>query len=523
MRWWVVVALVFGLGAVAHADGLDELVGKLGTPDAEHARTELERRGKAAVPALRAGLSSANELRRLHCIRVLARIGRDAAEAKPDLLELLVDDSNMLREAAAGAIGRVASYEPMLAMRLSGSINGEAEVRVKKALIQSLALLGKDAAEAVSLVVRNQAHRHTALVALQDLGEEAAPVLVALLANASWHVRMWIARIYWQKRVPPVMPASWFAALARACRDPAEAVRHAAVSSLARLAYMDERPVPHLIGLLDSNDDRVRTTATYGLAQPEATSPDIAKALLPLASDVRWKVRLNVAAALANASREPAITAALVKRLDDDNPDVRAMAAHGLATSDAARDAVDRILVERARTEHVRPPYAIYTLGRTTGRRRFESDVVPVPVSHPVLVERGAKAVSHVERGLAGRPIAEQMSLVHTLGRIGAPAADALERLLKHANRDVRSAAACCLAQLGDRGRAAVPLLITLAEPWSGEEPIVGAPMWPYAAEEALVALGPIAAPAVEAALEAGDAKRQAYLRALLERIRKAK
>jgi len=141
----------------------------------------------------------------------------------------------------------------------------------------------------------------------------------------------------------------------------------------------------------------------------------------------------------------------------------------------------------------------------------------------PALLALGPEAIAAIQRAARNTEGYRRVLFVYALGRMGARAIPALERLLSSKDLLLRNVAACCLAKSGARGKAAVPLLVRLASQYDPYDPVVieegedlsaeigeeegdqliGATSWVRESHDALIAIG---APALEALRAAGAA-----------------
>jgi HEAT repeat protein len=377
----------------------------------------LLRVGRPAVPALVGLLADwEKEAHRLAAIRLLEQLGPSAAEAAPQLADVMAGSDTTLRLAAAEALTRLgtgaAAVVPALIRTLS-----DWSPPVRRAAARALGAAGPPAGHAVPSLLGlladwDDGAREAAAAALAAVGEAAVPLLALVLGErdlrrAGQHERYReeVDRL-WRRMSGPEPDRAWreLAWAARdALRERVEAVHQGAAAALGRIGPAAAPAVPVLARALaeDGLPPRVAAARALGGIGPEARP-----ALPPL-------------------------VAALVKG----EVELRKAAAEALPLIDADwRDGSDE---------------AGGVLWALVGRLRDRGPRAAEAADALTLV--GAEAVPALVRGLASDDAAVCEAAALALGRIGPPArcaVSALTATLRDRRGGVREAAEQALARL---------------------------------------------------------------------------
>ncbi len=151
-----------------------------------------------------------------------------------------------------------------------------------------------------------------ARAALQDLGADAVPALVAALAAADPVVRRSAAWALARDGVDPGDAAR--SALRRAAADTDAAVRQAAAGAFGRIAAPADVACEALVALAQDREWRVREQAVHSLAPHVAAHPHLLDAL----EDAQPAVRAAAAEALARQPLDAAALARVQRALDEE-------------------------------------------------------------------------------------------------------------------------------------------------------------------------------------------------------------
>ena len=266
----------------------------------------------------------------------LGKMGGQAFDRLPRLVEALNDPDASVRDAAAYAIGEIcASLGPDAASQwdltgpaLLNALAKDTDGHVRRSAAFALGSQGRNAASAEKAlrtalrdpdpIVRQQAAR--ALGRLVEVEPEAVQALCGSLADADALVRRDAAQALGQLGQPAALPAIR-PLLARFMEEKDANARRAALDALVSLVGPDERAdkalVRELLKALRTDDDDVRRAAALGLGN--IGGPDAAQAVGPLCELLRQDDPLfqsQAAAALANIGPQaalavPALTDAL--------------------------------------------------------------------------------------------------------------------------------------------------------------------------------------------------------------------
>jgi HEAT repeat protein len=276
-----------------------EALGEGASPDFPVDRREPMRK---AIPALMEALTDNDPEVRLQAANALGNIPGDMRVAVPPLIKALRDKDNSVREHAAQSLGNIGQSAELAVPALIAALQDKNE-SVRERAAESLGSFSGSAELAVPALVgalkRNddRTFASDALIKFGPAASPAVPDLIALLQEKDPHLPWYVA---------PVLGA---------------------IGPKAQAAE------PALVNLLRGTDEQGRLEAANALGkigrdhQPEAVA--VATRLLE-AQD--YFVRDRAAGVLGNAgvAAEPSI-AALTKSLDDENEEVRMVAATSLS------------------------------------------------------------------------------------------------------------------------------------------------------------------------------------------------
>lgn len=420
--------------------------------------------GQAAVPHLIEALqdalgSQAVELSSIF-LTVLGRLGPEAREAVPVLLELAQDRRPELRMPAIRALGNIAPNDPAAFALLKNALGDpDPEVRCRAAL------------------------------ALGKAGLEAIPALEAALRDADAEVRCATVMAF------RTLGHGSTAALLVALKDEHFEVRRLAVLSLDAMDRFNTHHEPEnssraqtaLITALEDSDKTVRWLAAAALSnrlrQPIARAPaaqagnrevalGLTKALQDRDTEIRWLAAFSLGSTRNEVEQ---IVPALAKALQDSSLLVRRAAALSLqemgaearaaipALQNALHDPRLGLMREAAQALAQAGPQGVQALASELKHkdRRVRAEAADAlvrlgPEAVPVLLDRiqDADRDARTEAAIA-------------LGRIAATAEEVvptvLEALSSKADR-VRSVAARAIGEIGPGARDAVPQLTELLD-----------------------------------------------------------
>ncbi|MDZ8137842.1 MAG: HEAT repeat domain-containing protein [Nostoc sp. DedQUE04] len=254
-----------------------------------------------------------------------------------ELLGLLKDESDDVRNSAASALGKLGNASPQV--------------------VEALLSLFKDESEIV---------RDSAVVALANLGNASPQIVEALLGlfkDESWNVRNSSASALGKlgNASPQVVKA-----LLGLLKDESENVRNSAASALGKLGNASPQGVEALLGLLKDESENVRYYAASALGNLGNASPQVVKALLGLLKDESENMRYSAASALGQlGNASPQVVEALLGLLKDKSESVRYFAAFALGQlGNASPQVVEALLgLLKDKSESVRY-FAAFALGQ---------------------------------------------------------------------------------------------------------------------------------------------------------------
>lgn len=214
---------------------LVERMGRRGSQDRYRAAFALGSIGPAAVPVLQEKLSDRRSTTRADAAMALRWVGDDAQKCLIELAMLLDDDSQEVREVAAGTLGEIGAIaEPVVSDRL--------QARESNNLLATLDALTRIGAQEPKTLEQ----------------------LKTLLDHSEVDVRMAaIAAI----RRSAITPQTQAELALKSLRDRDSNVRAEAIESLTRLGKQVETALPQLVEYLKSDDETLRTAAGQALGR----------------------------------------------------------------------------------------------------------------------------------------------------------------------------------------------------------------------------------------------------------------
>jgi HEAT repeat protein len=237
-------------------------------------------------------LEDANDQVKVQTVQVLPRLGGSTAEIIQGLcLRLQEDDSSLVQEQAAAALGRMGAIAKEAGASLLRIIQtGEASVRL-------------EAIRAVALI-----HPDESLAALA-IGIKDSDSAIRKVASAGW-------------MLSEIIPAEVVPSLIEALRDPDLQVRANAAHALARLEELPAEAIGPLIDCSADPSDGLRINAAMALKI--APADQTAEVMHQLLDDSNLRIRLIAASCILPTEPEnPKAAAILAEALKDPAPRVR--------------------------------------------------------------------------------------------------------------------------------------------------------------------------------------------------------
>jgi HEAT repeat protein len=427
---------------------------------------------RSALPLLRNALGDGCSTIRAAAASALESLGNDAAEAVPDLIRALNDESPGVRRNAIDALGRIRSRPDSVPALIPFLLGDEAELAIR-----ALAQLGPKGFGALRQAYHGgSVDLRESILNLIDLaGSEALPLLLEGLGR------------------------------------PESVLREKAARKLDLTSFAVDAHLPQLIGALEDENPKVRACIISTLADVVPPRRDVTLAIARMIMDDTTDVRGAAVAALRQLGRHahPALPV-LLEGLRHQTADIRERCAMMLGEIALPRTDIVQALCEALKDESsdVRVSAAIAlgrlgaevrTLTRTTSDRRAESVV-------PALLKclRDSQANVRVAAGDALLKVGHQSDDV--VAQLGLEVLDPLARLFRQSGSNARNPAALSLRGLGPRAAPALPSLMLVL--YDGDSSVL----------DAIAAMGPAAKraiPALERMLdrttETGDRRRIAF------------
>jgi HEAT repeat protein len=317
----------------------------------ERARQLAERQPRRPTEEqLQEQLRSTTPTERISAARALWRMGSNAKEAIPALIEALGDSESEVRGLAARALGQMGADASEAVPVLTKMLSDEANYAVT-VLTPDTFLGGGYYMRAGSHTVYVRANAAEALRRIEPVAAETVPAFVVLLSDGEPAVRGAAARVLGRIEVGP-NPA--IRALALLLHDDAEyrpeteyedpgrfvrtvgsivvpgfateMVRVGDNAADALAQFGPEAVLPTLKELLDDEDAQARRGAAKGLGLLRAEAKTAIPELIAALQDESWDVRLSVTEALGAIGPEAAVAVPDLIRLlvAEDSHDSRA-------------------------------------------------------------------------------------------------------------------------------------------------------------------------------------------------------
>jgi HEAT repeat protein len=284
-------------------------------------------------PILQTELRKGQPLSRLMAAEALWQIGEPAEPLVAVVIAVLNDKNwkNYLQPALA-LLDRMG---PDAVAGLIKSIENESSP-FRAEMVQTLAGIGRDAADAVPALLRiksgkNEQLAQTVLGALSDLSEPNKDVLTALtdgLKSASAPVRARAARslAVYGPGAAPVLPA-----LAACLKDGESNVRESALYALGRLGVAGTAAIGDIEKLLNGGSDRERLFASVAIAGIRKDHPEAKKLIRSILKDEKSPVRMLALEALSTLGADAVdLRPDVAALLQDSDPAIRSDAALAL-------------------------------------------------------------------------------------------------------------------------------------------------------------------------------------------------
>ncbi len=433
--------------------------------------------GSGAAELLKA-LDSDDQAERLAAIDVIGQRGQEIEGAVPALIELLGDESAVVRAHAANALGQIGSVAKPAAKALADLVfDKEQDPVVRREAMEayrdirpgpevSLPLFGKLFAEADDEV------RIWVMHAMAEAGKAAVPGLIEALKDD--RTAYWACLVLSEIGPDAAEAVPGLADLAKNHKQPD--VCREAVLALAAIGPGAAATVPDLSAVLDDEDTLLDGPAVFALGSIGPKAKPAEEKIRKLADDENSPPFFRTVCLWALARMNPddqdlvrEVVPKLVEALKASEPRVRAAAARALVDLDPPPEIV-RPVLQKAMDE-ASPEVLDEMLDALAGL--------------------GEKAVPRLAKALEVEQVRARAAAI--IARIGPPAKAAVPALVKalaDENPETRNEVLFALAAIGADAAEAVP---AIQEALKGSDPKVC-----YAACYALGKIGPAAAAAKE-------------------------
>jgi HEAT repeat protein len=415
--------------------------------------------GQPVVPNLAGALLNQEDtIEKVYVMRVLARIGSDAASAVSGLTRALSSQFLQARIAAAEALANIG---PPAGVAVPALVVGLADPHAdaRQAMAACLARVGAAAEPAVPALLplladREYRVRKTAAETLEQIGPKAVPALIEVIQTRDvQRLKVWIESMIQvsQWYTPPkpdlvvieplkvLRNRSWAAYEIMEERESLEAAQEAALRILGKFGPAAKAAVPTVTRALADPNPAIKLAAIKTLGQigpaAKAAAPAVARAL----TDPNPSIKLAAVQALGQIGVQTrSAIPGLIQMLVSSNESVREAAAEALGN------------IARADRNWASDPDATEAiaglarqLGKPGKRRAMRAFTVIDSAAVPVLIDT-------LESG--NRVARENAAIV--LGQIGAGAQAAIPALTGALQNDhpwVQDKAAKALAKINDR------------------------------------------------------------------------
>ncbi|MFA6002428.1 MAG: HEAT repeat domain-containing protein, partial [Elusimicrobiota bacterium] len=402
--------------------------------------------------------------------KVAGKFGSGAKSAAPELTALLADPVSGVRSEAADALGYIGAQAQSATPQLIALLS-DAEMSVVNSAARALDKIGAPDEAAHPLALALERNSYSAASALKHMGLAALPEVWPELSCSTASVR--VAALEILGEVGPAA-ASGVSEVERLLRDPAAAVRKAAVSALA--AVSGARAQAKLIRALHDQDAGIRAVAANALGKIGASgNAAVVSELLLALKDDDAGVRYYAMDALCELRPGKEHMPDIAQAFQDPAANVQKSAA--LALGDMGGEALPHLLAAAASIKNSTRQAAVGGLGRllrnaSLGNKRA-LDGLAKTLSDKNAEVRCAAAKELNSSVRNAKPAAAQLlaaledpnacvrvNALAALEPAGAATPARMIPLLKDRDRDVRQAAARTLGKLGLAARGARSALL---------------------------------------------------------------
>jgi HEAT repeat protein len=473
------------------------------------ALADLGQRAKAALPELLTATADADPRPRWHAARAIGLIGEDAISALPTLVKLLGDEDPIVVTQAASAIGLVrqddgrdpipeadaalyaATIEPLARACV------HADPRVRRAAARNLRIVHSDprALAGVLCDMLDDSDPSAVLPAVETLAEledHSVPVLLAALAEPKSRHWAMVALAEIGPEAATAVPT-----LAKIAAEGELEDRLQAILTLAEIGPEAATAAPALLAALESGAGPLPAAAAFALGRARVAAADDALAraaagddafLGSIAAWARAEIKPQDAALVADA------LARLRRGISADGQAVRKGAISGLSDIAENLDEAGRGALAGEFVTLLEDPDE--EVGVAAGAALVRLGSVAVPALRRRLAEPGCRLQTLGVLGAIGSPAAAAVPDVAAfltdpdpevaseaavaLAAVGAAAEPAVELLRKllgdETPADLRYSAAFALGRVGPAAEAAVPRLVELSK--SSDEIMATLAVW---------------------------------------------
>ena len=473
------------------------------------ALADLGQRAKAALPELLTATADADPRPRWHAARAIGLIGEDAISALPTLVKLLGDEDPIVVMQAASAIGLVrqddgrdpipeadaalyaATIEPLARACV------HADPRVRRAAARNLRIVHSDprALAGVLCDMLDDSDPSAVLPAVETLAEledHSVPVLLAALAEPKSRHWAMVALAEIGPEAATAVPT-----LAKIAAEGELEDRLQAILTLAEIGPEAATAAPALLAALESGAGPLPAAAAFALGRARVAAADDALAraaagddafLGSIAAWARAEIKPQDAALVADA------LARLRRGISADGQAVRKGAISGLSDIAENLDEAGRGALAGEFVTLLEDPDE--EVGVAAGAALVRLGSVAVPALRRRLAEPGCRLQTLGVLGAIGSPAAAAVPDVAAfltdpdpevaseaavaLAAVGAAAEPAVELLRKllgdETPADLRYSAAFALGRVGPAAEAAVPRLVELSK--SSDEIMATLAVW---------------------------------------------
>ena len=404
------------------------------------AARELGRMGaeaRDAIPALVEASRHVNERTRVAAVEALCRLDAPAATARiRELIEAIGK-----RDSTWGELGMLGDVAVPQYLEL---------VLEPKCQATALSLLEKHRGKAIPRLVRGLDHRDARVRASAALGlsragaewtKPAQPRLLRALDDDDAAVRLHAAWAVWQleQKAERVVPR-----LAAALRSSEKALRAEAVNYLYRMEALAADAAPALVEALGDDSEEIVRPAARTLAA--IGSPAVPDLILGLREGNKWRRRKALVLLRELGPKPEVVCPALLPLLKDPDPPLRVDAARLLARLDPGRRSIAVSALIGAMTDREASYPAMQTLASLGSDARAAVPALLTQLEDPdrefALASARALAAIDPQSAPAALPVVHEG--------------------LASSKSSVRGSALACLGQMGPAGRDAVPSVLAL-------------------------------------------------------------